>query len=238
MSFFSTLKSSLVSTQFYARLRAVRFRESMVFWLKFYGLILVLSLIPLIISGFIAKNLIDKYYPSNLKIGYADGVVSVEGASLPWHFSLSGTNVTVNSTAVEFTTPDGQTITDDYKDVLQGIGSFTLTKNNASSFVPEVLPAIAAAFSLAFVLFVLVFRLPLILLYSLLIRSVLALFGKRITYKEVLQMGIHASVAAELVNLIVLVIYRNGGFPMFDVAFFGIMILALRSRPTQIARIG
>jgi hypothetical protein len=178
---------------------------------------------------------VDAY---NLKIMYANGTLHVDGATLPYSFSVASTKINITPVEITFNTPDGQTIADKYSDAFQGMGSFTITKDDAAKLAPQVLPAVAAVLTLAFILFVTVFRVPLILLYALLIRSIMALFGRRITYKEVLQMAIHASVVAELVNIAVLLIYRNGSFPMFDLAFFGIMILALRSRPAQTARIG
>ncbi|HZZ98344.1 MAG TPA: DUF1189 family protein [Candidatus Saccharimonadia bacterium] len=238
MRFFPTLKDSASSTLFYHHLRQFRLRESIAFWLKFYGIALIVMLIPVVVSGFIAKDLLNRYYPANLKITYADGTVHVDGAKLPLSFMLASTKITVTPVEVVFNTPDGQTIADKYADALQGVGSFTLTKEDANNFVPEVLPAIALVVTIALIAFVVVFRLPLILIYALLVRSIMALLGKKITYKEVLQMAFHASVVAEIVNVAVLLIYRNGSFPMFDVAFFGIMILALRSRPAQTWRTG
>lgn len=238
MNFFPALKNSITSTQFYSNLHAVPFRESVFFWLKFYLSLLVVMFIPVFASGFVAQQLVKTYYPYDLKIIYKDGQLQTEGLTLPFTFHVSDTTVTFASSEMTINSADNQTGTYKYTEVLTDVPAFTVTKDDAGKFIPTVLPIFLAIFAVAFVIFLSLMRIPLMFLYAFVIRSVLNIFGKQAGYIELLQMSIHATVVAEIINLLCLAIYRNRMFPMFDVAFFGIMILALRSRRVQIVRIG
>ncbi len=58
---------------------------------------------------------------------------------------------------------------------------------------------------------------------------ILAVFGMRITLSKLAQIMLHIAVAAEGINLVSLLIYRNFAIPIYELAFLGITLLVLRS---------
>lgn len=238
MKLFPTIKQSLTSTQFYTQVRTVPFRESVMFWVKFYLFLVVLLFIPVVVSGFVTERLVRQYYPENLSISYKDGTVHTEGFTLPYTLRTPSTTVELTNTELKLNTDDGQEIPYTYSEIFNNMRSFTVTKQDVITILPKTLPFVLAAVVLSFVVFLAIFRIPIILLYAFVIRSVLNLLGRKVAYQEILQMSVHAAVVAELVNLAYLLVYRSQALPMFDLAFFGTMFLALRSRRVQIVKIG
>lgn len=114
-------------------------------------------------------------------------------------------------------------------DVL-GTDSFTITRQSLvdqqsryQQLLNQVLHWLPAAVGLVFLLFSLPLRLLNLLLDSLLIWLMVRLFRLPLNFAKVMQLSLHAAVAAELIA--VLTARFAAGLPMFTIAFWGYILL-------------
>lgn len=198
---------------------------------------LIVALFGVIIATLAAQTLIENNYPQDLTFTYENGTLT-SNQQLPISTSFIGYAVTLTDKALVLGSAPMETYTAQYTELLADIPPFQVQKDTAKQFVPTVIPAFGGMFVVTVVIMMMVIRLPLLLLYSLVIQSVLSLVGRKLPYAVLLQLGLHAAVVAEILNIVYLLTYRTRNFPMYDVVFFGIMIWVLRSRRVQIVQIG
>ena len=119
---------------------------------------------------------------------------------------------------------DGTTTGAQIKSEVENIARHT------QNIAPFVFPLSIVAILLALT----TIRLPLILLYSLPIASISILMGRRIGYKSALKISLHAIVIAELINIILTLVYKSQFPNIFLLTYLGITTIALYALPKKI----
>jgi ABC-type glycerol-3-phosphate transport system permease component len=107
--------------------------------------------------------------------------------------------------------------------------SFSVSHENLEHTIPESIPLAAATASIFVVVITAVGRVISTIIHAFIFSWILAALGMQIVWRKLVQLMLHITVAAETINLIALLLYRNTSFPMFETAFLGITFLVLRS---------
>lgn len=236
MRFFPALRQSFTSTQFYWQVLHFPLRTSVAFWLKSYALLFIAAILGMIVSAFMIRNLVEQHYPNDLVFTYADGTLQ-STQPLPLTLNQLGMQLALTDKETVLTDQYGEVYATPYTELFAGTSTFTVHKDDVLKFAPTVVPIFGTVLAGISLTIVMLTRIPLLLLYALVTRSVLSIIGRKIPYMVIVQMSLHIAVVAEMLNIAYFLLYRSRTFPMYDVAFFGIMILVFRSRRVQIVQI-
>lgn len=234
MTFLSTFIGSFTRLDTYRDVLKKPLRFSLLYGLTIYAsAFLVMGILLFFAVGSFAERLNDAL-PQDFSLSYTNGTAHVTGINLPHtvHLAQVG-SITFTEKELQIHANGKESVTTPYSALIPQETTFTATKADIAREAPALFKTAAIAMTAALFFALMFARALWIVLYALFFSALLSLLGNRMKFSHIAQLGIHAAVVAEVINLLYVLIYRSTSFPMFDLAFLAIMLLVLRTRPKQ-----
>lgn len=230
MPFWRILFGSLTNLRTYTAALSYPFRSTVWFVVRFYLLLAIVLGVTFFTAGRAVVDQFTSSFPSDAKLTLNQGVLKTEGLTLPWSTTFPlGFQVTLREQNISVQVQQEEVSLISFEDLFPEGSDSTITGEQLKDDIRQMMPVVAIAGAISVVLFVLAGRLFSAMFHTIMISWILGLFGMRIALTKLFQLTLHITVVAELASVIYLLLYRNTSFPMFEVAFLGIIFLALRS---------
>lgn len=232
MSFFHTFYRSVTSIDSYKLFLLTPLKSSIFYAIRWYLLFFIVGTTVACIYVVPEAQRRVQSLPEEFSLTYAQEKLSTTPNMLPFTYELTSAEMTLTATAsaITITQQDGPTTVAQYTELFpQNITEFTVTKPMIQQEIIPTTIVCVVAFALGLLPFLLIGRVIWLLAYSALIYTLLHFLGKHLPYMSLVHLGIYAVVVAEVVHLLSLAIYKTPAVPLFDLTFFLVMILVLRS---------
>lgn len=241
MKFFQTLKLSLTNLQAYETFLHSPLKSTAWFTLRFYAFVFAAALLCAVPLAKYVQDYTLEHYPEDLVLTFEHVTLKTNGAEFPLTVAAPELPVlgSVGATLREKEATvivNNETVPVPYGDVFPEDLRFVVTQSAIRENGWAAAAAILFSFVLVIAMGIAISRALSIALYSGFLTIISLLLGKKIAYKILLQIALHVAVAAEVVNIAYLLLYRGTAFPMFDTAFTGIYLLVLWSMRKTLLR--
>ena len=230
MQFWKTLFGSFANLDTYKYIVAFPLRTSLWFVIRFYLLLMLIAGVCVFFIGRAFATQIVVAFPQDASLRFEQSRLSASGLDLPWKVALPlNIEMIVFEDHIALNTNGQESFSAPLSQLLPNTEPFTITANDIKQHTQQTLP-IAATMTVVFIVIIIaVGRVLSSFVHAIFFSWILAVFGMRITLSKLAQIMLHIAVAAEGINLVSLLIYRNFAIPIYELAFLGITLLVLRS---------
>lgn len=229
MPFLFIFWHSLSDLATYRFLVTVPFRQSALYFAKWYGLVLLGVMIAAGVIGYSAGQSISTQLPADQTIHYEQKKMTVRGEplalthALPFSFALEAHQESIDIKH------GGDTISSvPYSAIMNEMKSEIQT-NDLREYAPTALLFGFATSSVMMVLFIVISRIASIFFHSMIFQYLLQLIGGQFPLRKMAQVIIHTTIVAETISAVAFILYRNSSVPIFEIALVGSTILVLQS---------
>lgn len=231
MQFWRTCVGSCTDLATYHTALRAPLRSSFWFFIRFYLLLAFGAMMLAGTFGWYSGKKLGEQLPVNAVFTFEKETLSARDAQLPLSLTLPlGIQANIRTDSVEVRFPQKEPVTLPYRELIATSQTFTV---HASAVRDEASKSMMIAGIIAGVFAVgitVAGRLFSAVFHSVFFSWILGLWGQRVVFPKMLQLSLHATIPAELITLIGLLIYRGApSFPLFEVAFVGVMFLVLQS---------
>ena len=205
-------------------------RQSIFFFLKWYGLVMLGVVVATGIIGYSAGQSFSKQLPTDQTIYYEQNKMTVHGEplsliyALPFSFALEAHQESIDLKQ------SNETISSVPYAALLKKEKVEVATNDLRDQAPMALLFGFATSGMMMVLFVVVSLAASILFHAVVFQYLLQLIGGQFPLKRMAQILIHTTIVAETISAIAFIIYRNNmSISVFEIALVGSTILVLQS---------
>lgn len=230
MPFLFIFWHSLSDLATYRFLVTAPIRQSILFFLKWYGLVILAVAITAGIIGYTVGQSISSQLPANQNLHYEQSRMTVNGEplsltahTLPFSYEIEAHQESIDIKKF------GETLSSVPYTTLIPDEKSEISTNDILEQAPLALMFGFMASSIVIVFFVIISRTVSILFHAVLFQYLLQLIGGRFPFKRIAQILIHTTIVAETISALAFVIYRSSSVPIFEIALVGSTILVLQS---------
>ncbi len=230
MQFWQTLFGSFTNLDAYKNVVAFPLRTSLWFVIRFYLLLMFIAGISVFFIARAFATQIAHAFPQEASLRFESSHLLASGLELPWKVSLPfNTKMAVFEDHVAFDSNGQEFFSAPLSQLLPNTEPFIITANDVKQHAQQTLPTAATMTVVFIVIMIAIGRIFSSFVHAVFFSWILAMFGIRMTFSKLAQLMFHIAVAAEGINLVSLLIYRNLAVPIYELAFLGITLLVLRS---------
>ncbi len=230
MQFWQTLFGSFTNLDTYKNVVAFPLRTSLWFVIRFYLLLMCIAGVCVFFIGQAFTTQIVATFPQDASLRFENGHLLSSKLELPWKISLPlNTEMTVFDDHIAFRNKGQEFFSAPLSQLLPNTEPFIITTNDVQQHAQQTLPTAAVMTVVFIVMIIAIGRIFSSFVHAVFFSWILAIFGIRMTFSKLAQLMLHIAVAAEGINLMSLLIYRNLAIPIYELAFLGITVLVLRS---------
>lgn len=199
------------------------------YMIQFYLLLLITMSALGLFGGKIFADAIVSQISQDAQFTLSPEYISSTNIELPFTLSLPfSLRVVVQTDALEFVLPNQNSLRVPIKDLMNS-ETYTFTGNDIKESLPSLLPTALMVTTMTFTVVLFVGRIVSLFFHAIFFSWIVQLFGRRVHFWKLVQLGMHITVTAEILTLLSTFIYRSAAFPMFEVAFTLLMVLVLKS---------
>lgn len=199
------------------------------YMIQFYLLLLITMSALGLFGGKIFADAIVSQISQDAQFTLSPEYISSTNIELPFTLSLPfSLRVVVQTDALEFVLPNQNSLRVPIKDLMNS-ETYTFTGNDIKESLPSLLPTALMVTTMTFTVVLFVGRIVSLFFHAIFFSWIVQLFGRRVHFWKLVQLGMHITVTAEILTLFSTFIYRSAAFPMFEVAFTLLMVLVLKS---------
>jgi len=229
MPFLFIFWHSLSDLATYRFLVTVPFRQSVLFFVKWYGLVLLGVTIAAGLIGYSAGQSLASQLSADQTIQYEEKKMMVRGEPLALTYPLPFLySIEAHQESLDIK-HKGETISSvPYAAVIKE-DKLNISTNDVREQAPSVLLFGFATSGAMIVLFLVMSRVASIFFHAMVFQYLLQLLGGIFPLRKMAQVVMHTTIVAETISAVAFVIYRNISIPLFEIALVGSTILVLQS---------
>ncbi|MBI5151026.1 MAG: hypothetical protein HZA34_00440 [Candidatus Pacebacteria bacterium] len=229
MPFWTMLFRSFIDLTCYRDRITEPLRALIRYMVQFYLLLLVVTSTLGFFGGKIFADTIVSQISQDTQFTLSPEYISATNIELPLTLTLPFfLRATIQADTLEFVLPNQHSLRVPIKDLMND-ETYTFTGNDVKESLPSLLPTALMMTAMMFVGVLFIGRIVSLFFHAIFFSWIVQLFGRRVHFWKLVQLGMHITVTAEVVTVLSLFIYRSTAFPMFEVAFTLLMVLVLRS---------
>lgn len=229
MPFWTTLFRSFIDLTCYRDRLAEPLRALIRYMVQFYLLLFIAIGTLGFFGGKTLADAIVPQVPQDAQFTLSPDHISVTTIDLPLTLSLPfSLRAVVQTDALEFNLPNQHSLRVPVKDLMNN-ETYIFTGNDIKESLPSLLPTAFMVTTMTFIVVLFIGRVVSLFFHAIFFLWIVQVFGRRVHFWKLVQLGMHITVTAEILTLLSTFIYRSAAFPMFEVAFTLLMVLVLKS---------